>query len=52
MYEWLTGKIAEWLYNILVRHIEKVWQRRHRKSTWLGLAQRISKRYEDNDYEI
>ena len=52
MYEWLASKIADWLYEIITRHIERIWKTRHRQSTWLHLARRISKRYEDSDYDI
>lgn len=52
MYDWIAGKIADWLYDIIVRHIEQKWKRRHKTSTWLHLARRISERYDDHDFEI
>jgi hypothetical protein len=52
MYEWVAGKIADWLFDVLVRHIEKKWRTRHRESTWLHLARRITERYDKDDYQI
>jgi hypothetical protein len=52
MYEWIAGKISDWLYDILVRHIEAKLRKKHRESNWLNLARRISKRYDKNDYNI
>lgn len=51
-YDWLASKIADWLYDILIHHIERKFKRRHKESTWLHLARRISERYKDDDYNI
>ena len=52
MYEWLASKMADWLYEIIVHHIERKWKKRHRESNWLNLARRIAERYRDDDYHI